>query len=151
MQLLYSSKESFGFFSEHQYRALTGAEHLVCQITLRGHTLCALPTWNIEVVWNLLIGRTGGTLGFASIVFSLGCVRIWSTLAWDRPGLRHAQRPPTGHLKAQFSFSSGLPDEVTSMARRNSVKSMYPFLSTSNVRKTWSQNSPAFPVGKHLL
>lgn len=31
------------------------------------------------------------------------------------------------------------------------LKSMYPFLSMSNVRKTWSQNSSAFPDGKNIL
>ena len=54
------------------------------------------------------------------------------------------------YLKAQFSFSSGFPDEVTSIANKNSLKSINPFLSVSKVRKTWSQKSLAFPVGKHL-
>lgn len=31
------------------------------------------------------------------------------------------------------------------------LKSMYPFLSISNVRKTWSQNSSALPDGKNIL
>lgn len=31
------------------------------------------------------------------------------------------------------------------------LKSMYPFLSMSNVLKTWSQNSSAFPDGKNIL
>ncbi len=31
------------------------------------------------------------------------------------------------------------------------LKSMNPFLSMSNVRKTWSQNSSAFPLGKNIL
>lgn len=31
------------------------------------------------------------------------------------------------------------------------LKSMYPFLSMSNVRNTWSQNSSAFPLGKNIL
>ena len=31
------------------------------------------------------------------------------------------------------------------------LKSMYPFLSMSNVRNTWSQNSSAFPDGKNIL
>ena len=57
----------------------------------------------------------------------------------------------SSYLKAQLSFSSGHPLDVTSMARRNSLKSMNPFLSVSKVRKTWSQNSLALPVGKHLL
>ena len=54
------------------------------------------------------------------------------------------------YLKAQFSFSSGLPLEVTSIARRNSLKSTKPFLSLSKVLNTWSQNSPALPAGKHF-
>ena len=70
------------------------------------------------------------------------------------------------YLKAQFNFSSGHPLLVTSIARRNSLKSMEPFLSVSNVLKasfktcgwscknihlnTWSQNSAAFPWGKHF-
>lgn len=33
----------------------------------------------------------------------------------------------------------------------NTLKSIYPFLSISNVRKTWSQNSSAFPDGKNIL
>ena len=37
------------------------------------------------------------------------------------------------HLKAQLSFSSGDPLEVTSIASRNSLKSIVPFLSESNV------------------
>ena len=40
------------------------------------------------------------------------------------------------YLKAQFSFSSGFPDEVTSIANKNSLKSINPFLSVSKVRKT---------------
>ena len=40
------------------------------------------------------------------------------------------------YLKAQLSFSSGFPEDVTSMASRNSLKSMNPFLSVSKVRKT---------------
>ena len=40
------------------------------------------------------------------------------------------------YLKAQFSFCSGDPAEVTSIARRNSLKSMNPLLSLSNVLKT---------------
>ena len=55
------------------------------------------------------------------------------------------------HLKAQLSFSSKIPSEVTSIAKRNSLKSTNPFLSLSNVLKTCSQNSSAFPEGKHLL
>lgn len=31
------------------------------------------------------------------------------------------------------------------------LKSINPFLSRSNVRKTWSQNSSAFPLGKNIL
>lgn len=31
------------------------------------------------------------------------------------------------------------------------LKSMYPFLSISNVLNTWSQNSSAFPEGKNIL
>ena len=37
------------------------------------------------------------------------------------------------------------------MAKRNSLKSMKPFLSVSKVRKTWSQNCSAFPEGKNIL
>ena len=37
------------------------------------------------------------------------------------------------HLNAQFNFSSGQPLLVTSMARRNSLKSIEPFLSVSKV------------------
>ena len=123
------------------------------------------------------------------------------------------------YLKAQFSFCSGLPLLVTSIASKNSLKSInlekkhelkskycqmffdifdinvrvlsyywlradeaavveskfwvkiylcsvwwvcttwkimywsfsYPFLSLSNVLKTWSQNSDTQPAGKHLL
>ena len=49
------------------------------------------------------------------------------------------------HLKAQLSFSSGDPLEVTSIASRNSLKSIVPFLSESNVLgqshvSTWSRD-----------
>merc|ERR1712168_648298 len=60
--------------------------------------------------------------------------------------------PSTSYiLKAHSSFCSGVPRDVTSMARRNSLKSMNPFLSVSKVRKTWSQNCSALPLGKNNL
>ena len=55
------------------------------------------------------------------------------------------------YLKAQFSFCSGDPAEVTSIARRNSLKSMNPLLSLSNVLKTWEQKSSAFPANHQLM
>ena len=55
------------------------------------------------------------------------------------------------YLKAHSSFSIAVPLEVTSIERRNSLKSINPFLSASKVLKTWSQNSLVFPFGKHLL
>ena len=45
----------------------------------------------------------------------------------------------SAHLKAQLSFCSGEPALVTSMASRNSVKSIKPLLSLSNVLKTAMQ------------
>ena len=44
------------------------------------------------------------------------------------------------HLKAQLSFCSGEPALVTSMASRNSVKSIKPLLSLSNVLNTANNN-----------
>ena len=41
------------------------------------------------------------------------------------------------YLKAHISFSLGVPDEVTSIAIMNSVKSMLPFLSASKFRNTF--------------
>ena len=58
---------------------------------------------------------------------------------------------PGFYLNAQFNFSSGDPLDVTLIARRNSLKSMYPLPSVSKVRKMWSQKSLAFPLGKHWL
>ena len=55
------------------------------------------------------------------------------------------------YLNAQPNFSSAVPLEVMSIARRNSLKSMYPLPSVSKVRKMWSQKSLAFPLGKHWL
>lgn len=46
-------------------------------------------------------------------------------------------------LRSSF-YSSSLGTSLT-------LKSMYPFLSMSNVLKTWSQNSSAFPDGKNIL
>ena len=39
------------------------------------------------------------------------------------------------YLKAQFNFSSGVPELVTLMANKNSLKSINPLLSVSNVLK----------------
>ena len=55
------------------------------------------------------------------------------------------------HLKAHKSFSLGVPAEVTSIAIRNSLKSIVPLLSASNVRKTFWQNFSASPDGKNIL
>ena len=69
-----------------------------------------------------------------------------------RRGLKNPPHSPIkSDLNAHFSFSSGVPAEVTSMASKNSLKSMKPFLSVSKVRKTWSQNCSAFPDGKKSL
>ena len=54
-------------------------------------------------------------------------------------------------LKAHKSFSLGVPAEVTSMAMRNSLKSIVPLLSASNVRNTFWQNFSASPDGKNIL
>ena len=55
------------------------------------------------------------------------------------------------NLKAHKSFSLGVPAEVTSMAIRNSLKSIVPLLSASKVRKTFWQNFSASPDGKNIL
>ena len=55
------------------------------------------------------------------------------------------------YLNAHLSFSSAVPALVTSIAKRNSLKSINPFLSVSKVLKTWSQNCSAFPLGKNIL
>ena len=65
-----------------------------------------------------------------------------------RPRLSLDQVPD---LKAQSSFSLGVPAEVTSIAIRNSLKSIVPLLSASNVRNTFSQNFSASPAGKNIL
>ena len=54
-------------------------------------------------------------------------------------------------MKAHLSFSSGAPVEVTSMATRNSLKSMVPLWSVSKVRKTWSIKYSALPQGNDFL
>ena len=90
MQLLYrvfsgraTNRESFlGSFQNISFEPWQ-AELLVCQITFRS-TLCTLPTWNIAAVWK---DR------WHTWLFS--AVRIWSTVAWDRPGqLRLAPTHP---------------------------------------------------------
>ena len=53
-------------------------------------------------------------------------------------------------LNAHSSFCSGLPDDVMLIACRNSLKSILPLLSESNVRNTCSQNLSALPCGKKL-
>ena len=59
--------------------------------------------------------------------------------------------PFTSYIwKAHSSFCSGLPADVMLMASRNSLKSILPLLSESNVRKTCSQNFSALPCGKKL-
>ena len=55
------------------------------------------------------------------------------------------------HLKAHNNFSLGVPADVTSMAIKNSLKSIVPDLSASNVRKTFWQNFSASPEGKNIL
>ena len=50
---------------------------------------------------------------------------------------------------AHSSFSSGFPADVMLIARRNSLKSILPELSASNVRNTCSQNFSALPSGKN--
>lgn len=54
-------------------------------------------------------------------------------------------------LNAHSSFCSGVPELVTLIASRNSLKSIKPLLSVSNVRKTCSQNPSALPDGKKSL
>uniref|UniRef100_A0A915L7N7 Uncharacterized protein n=1 Tax=Romanomermis culicivorax TaxID=13658 RepID=A0A915L7N7_ROMCU len=49
------------------------------------------------------------------------------------------------------SFCSGEPLDVTFMANKNSLKSIKPELSVSNVRKTCSQKASADPEGKKSL
>ena len=59
--------------------------------------------------------------------------------------------PFTSYMaKAHSSFCSGLPADVMLMANRNSLKSILPLLSESNVLNTCSQNFSAFPWGKKL-
>ena len=59
--------------------------------------------------------------------------------------------PLTSYIwKAHSSFCSGFPVEVMLIANRNSLKSMRPLLSASNVRNTCSQNFSALPCGKKL-
>ena len=55
------------------------------------------------------------------------------------------------YLKAHNNFSLGVPAEVTSMAIRNSLKSIVPDLSASKVLKTFWQNFSASPDGKNIL
>ena len=55
------------------------------------------------------------------------------------------------YLKAHNNFSLGVPAEVTSIAIKNSLKSIVPLLSASNVRKTFWQNFSASPEGKNIL
>jgi hypothetical protein len=57
----------------------------------------------------------------------------------------------TLYLKAQRSFSLGIPADVTSMAMRNSLKSIWPLRSESNVRKTFSQNRRGSPPGSRVV
>ena len=52
--------------------------------------------------------------------------------------------------KAHSSFCSGFPADVMLIASRNSLKSILPLLSASNVRNTCSQNFSALPSGKKL-
>ena len=60
--------------------------------------------------------------------------------------------PSTSYfLKAQLSFSSGVPLDVTCRASMNSLKSMVLLLLVSKVLKTFSLNLSAFPLGNILL
>lgn len=54
-------------------------------------------------------------------------------------------------LNAHSSFCSGVPDDVTLIANKNSLKSIKPELSVSNVRNTCSQKPSAEPDGKKSL
>ena len=54
------------------------------------------------------------------------------------------------NLKAHISFSLGDPEDVTSMAIMNSVKSIDPFLSASKFRNTFSANMLASFAGKNF-
>jgi len=59
--------------------------------------------------------------------------------------------PLTSYIwNAHSSFCSGFPADVMLMANRNSLKSIFPLLSESNVRNTWAQNLSALPWGKKL-
>ena len=53
-------------------------------------------------------------------------------------------------LNAHMSFSLGSPDEVTSIAIMNSVKSIDPFLSASKFRKTLLAKLFASFAGKNF-
>ena len=54
--------------------------------------------------------------------------------------------PLTSYIwNAHSSFCSGLPADVMLMASRNSLKSIFPLLSESNVLNTWAQNLSALP------
>ena len=50
-------------------------------------------------------------------------------------------------LKAHANFSSAVPALVMSVASMNSLKSIVPLLSLSNMRNIWSTNVVEFPPG----
>ena len=59
--------------------------------------------------------------------------------------------PFTSYIwNAHSSFCSGFPADVMLIASKNSLKSILPLLSESNVRNTCSQNLSALPCGKKL-
>ena len=57
----------------------------------------------------------------------------------------------TETLSSRNHRLSRLHRRLIQITRQLTLKSMNPFLSRSNVRKTWSQNSSALPLGKNIL
>ena len=76
---------------------------------------------------------------------------IFGTLLSALPSQRVLWLKYFPYLKAHNNFSLGVPADVTSMAIRNSLKSIVPDLSASKVLKTFWQNFSASPEGKNIL
>ena len=54
-------------------------------------------------------------------------------------------------MNLHINFSSSFPREVTDNAHINSLKSIFPFLSSSNTSNTYSANLVGSPKGKKCL
>ena len=121
---------------------------LFCWIWLGGWYLLKSIWIEMSISSSMTSNQSMMTFGYFLEHFcKLICFELSQFLSHSFPAVRNHVKM---YLKAQFSFSSGVPLDVTSIARRNSLKSTKPFLSLSKVLKTWSQNCPALPAGKHL-